>query len=234
MGAQISWTAAPGAIATQLDSRLMEQVIHYLPGVLVAYGVVALGILSPGPNVLSVVGTSMGVGRWQGVALAQGIAAGSFVWAVLTWVGLATVLTAYAFILLGIKIAGAFYLLWLAFKAFRSAARSTEVPTQKLEGVDSKPAYFLRGLTIQMTNPKAAFSWIAVMSLGLEAHSPVWVGMAIVVGTTLISTVGHLTYAIVFSTEKMIAGYRRARRWIEAGLGTFFCFASYKLLTSKT
>ena len=212
----------------------MDQLFHYLPGILLAYGVVAIGILSPGPNVLSIIGTSMGAGRWQGTALAQGIATGSFLWALLTWAGLVTILTAYAFTLLAIKTAGAAYLLWLAFKAFRSAARSSDVPIHSLDGAESKRSYFLRGLTVQMTNPKAALSWIAVMSLGLEPDAPIWVGAAIVLGTTLISTVGHLTYAVAFSTERMTASYRKARRWIEAGLGTFFCFASYKLLTAKT
>jgi amino acid exporter len=212
----------------------MDELFHYLPGILLAYGAVGLGILSPGPNVLTVIATSMRAGRWQGAALAQGIAAGSFLWAVLTWVGLAAILTAYAFALLAIKIAGALYLLWLAIKAFRSAIRPVDISIRNLNGAESKRAYFLRGLTVQMTNPKAAFSWMAVMSLGLEANAPIWVGAAIVTGTTLISMVGHLTYAAAFSTQRMIAGYRRARRWIEAGLGTFFCFASYKLLTSKT
>jgi amino acid exporter len=212
----------------------MDQLFHYLSGILLAYGAVAVGILSPGPNVLSIIGTSMGAGRWQGMALARGIAAGSFLWALLTWIGLVTVLTAFAATLVAIKIAGAAYLLWLAFKAFRSATRSGDAPIHGLDEAESKRSYFLRGLTVQMTNPKAAFSWIAVMSLGLEADAPIWVGAAIVLGTTVISTVGHLTYAVAFSTEKMIASYRKARRWIEAGFGTFFCFASYKMLTAKT
>jgi amino acid exporter len=132
----------------------MDQLFHYLSGILLAYGAVAVGILSPGPNVLSIIGTSMGAGRWQGMALARGIAAGSFLWALLTWIGLVTVLTAFAATLVAIKIAGAAYLLWLAFKAFRSAARSGDAPIHGLDEAESKRSYFLRGLAVQMTNPK--------------------------------------------------------------------------------
>jgi threonine/homoserine/homoserine lactone efflux protein len=101
--------------------------------------------------------------------------------------------------------------------------------------VDGKPAaYFLRGLTVQMTNPKAALTWIAIMSLGVEANAPAWVGASIVFGTGVLSVVGHTTYALAFSTQPMVAFYRRARRWIEVALGAFFCFAGIKLLTSRT
>ena len=212
----------------------METISHYVPGIALAYAICGLGILSPGPNVLAVMGTSMGEGRRQGKALAWGISTGSFLWALGTWIGLVAVITAYAAVLIAIKIAGGLYLLWLGYKAFRSAAQATEPTARTFEGVKNSGAFFIRGLTIQMTNPKAAFSWIAIMSLGLEADAPLWVGLAIVFGTTLISVVGHQVYAVVFSTQPMINAYRRGRRWIQASLGAFFCVASYKLLTTKT
>jgi threonine/homoserine/homoserine lactone efflux protein len=209
----------------------MEQLSEFLPGILLAYGVVFIGILSPGPNVMAVIGTAMGRGREKARSLAWGISFGSFLWAMLTWLGMTTIIAAYASIMTAIKVFGACYLLWLAFKAFRSAARANEaegaVPTDA-------NSYFRRGLLIQMTNPKAALAWIATMSLGLDAGAPLWVGAAIVIGTTLISICGHLTYAFAFSTAPIVLAYRRARRLIEAGLGAFFCFASYKLLTSRS
>lgn len=36
----------------------------------------------------------------------------------------------------------------------------------------SQAGYFLRGLTIQMTNPKAVLAWIAIVSLGLQPEAP--------------------------------------------------------------
>jgi NAD(P)H-dependent FMN reductase len=39
----------------------------------------------------------------------------------------------------------------------------------------SSCAYVLRGLAIQMTNPKAALAWIAVMSLGLRHDAPLYI-----------------------------------------------------------
>jgi threonine/homoserine/homoserine lactone efflux protein len=89
-------------------------------------------------------------------------------------------------------------------------------------------------MIIQMTNPKAALTWIAIMSLAVDPDAPLWVGGSVVAGTSLVSLNGHRTYAILFSSAPVVAAYRRIRRWIEVGFGTFFCFASYKLLTAKT
>lgn len=68
-------------------------------------------------------------------------------------------LAAYVWALTVIKIAGGFYLLWLAYKAFKSAAAKHDMEAHVISVKDSKPlTYFLRGLAIQITNPKAALS----------------------------------------------------------------------------
>lgn len=206
----------------------------YLPGILLAYSAFLLAIASPGPNILAVIGTAMGVGRGSGVALALGVAAGSFTWAVLTAVGLSALLAAYASALVVIKIFGGLYLLWLAYKSLRSAMSAHDVDPRALAGGRRAPlGYFLRGYAIQMTNPKAALAWIAIISLGLTDGAPLWVGAAIVLGTFALSVAIHVVYALAFSTPAMVRAYGRARRWIQAALGGFFAFAGLRLLTSR-
>lgn len=80
---------------------------HYFAGILVAFGVFLLGMFSPGPNIMSIIGTSMAMGRPSGKALALGITSGSFIWGTLTLFGLTALITAYAGLLTIIKIAGA-------------------------------------------------------------------------------------------------------------------------------
>ena len=93
--------------------------------------------------------------------------------------------------------------------------------------------YFTRGLAIQMTNPKAALAWIAIISLGLQDNAPLWVGFAIVAGTSVLSIVIHILYAVAFSTAAMVRLYAKARRAIQFALGAFFAFAGIRLLTSR-
>lgn len=212
----------------------MEHFLMYLPGILLAYSAFMLGISSPGPNVMAIIGTSMSVGRQSGIALALGVATGSVTWAMLTALGLAAVLSTYASALIVIKIAGGLYLLWLAYKAFRSAASSHDLEVRQLDGTPRSPfGYALRGYIIQMTNPKAALSWIAIISLGLQPGSPLWVAGVIVAGTFVLSIVIHVLYAIAFSTPLMVSIYAKARRYIQASLGAFFTVAGLKLLSSR-
>jgi amino acid exporter len=213
----------------------MTTFLIYLPNILLAYTAFLLAIASPGPNVLAVVGTSMGVGRKSGIALAFGVSLGSFCWAVLTVGGLSTLLAAYASALIVIKIAGGLYLLWLAYKAFKSAASSHEIEAKELAGGKRSPSgYLIRGFAIQMTNPKAALAWIAIISLGLKQDAPWWVGFVIVAGTFVLSILIHMMYAIAFSTPAMVRIYGKARRGIQFTLGAFFAIAGIRLLASRT
>lgn len=212
----------------------MDQVAVYLPGILLAYTAFLIAMMSPGPNVMAVMGTSMSFGRPQGVALALGISTGSFIWGTLAAVGLSTLLATYALALTALKIVGGLYLLWLAYKAFRAAASSQAVEGRVLDNRQTtKLQHYVRGLIVQMTNPKAALAWIAIISLGLQSSAPAWVAGAIVAGTTLLSILLHLAYALIFSSAPMIKLYARARRPIQAALGTFYAFAGLRMLTSK-
>jgi hypothetical protein len=65
--------------------------------------------------------------RGTGIALALGVAAGSFCWAMLAAVGLSALLASYAAALTAIKIAGGLYLRWLSYKSFRSAASAHDL-----------------------------------------------------------------------------------------------------------
>jgi amino acid exporter len=213
----------------------MHDVSIYLPGIILAYMTFFLAIVSPGPNILAVLGTSMSTGRRSGLALALGIAAGSFCWAMLSVVGLSALLASYASALRVIKIGGGAYLLWLAYKSFRSAAAKHDLETRTLGGSEARPLrYAVRGLTIQLTNPKAALAWIAIMSLGLQAGAPAWVAVSLVVGTSALSVIIHCVYAVAFSTPIMVRLYSKARRWIQGALGALFAVAGIKLLTSRS
>jgi len=213
----------------------MDQLTTYLPGILLAYSAFLLGIASPGPNILAILGTSMSAGRTSGVALALGVATGSFSWAVLAVLGLSALLAAYASALTLIKIAGGLYLLWLALKSLKSAMSPHDIQTRELSGGKRTPiGYLIRGYVIQMTNPKAALAWIAVISLGLKEGAPFWVGAVIVLGTFMLSVAIHTLYALAFSTPVMVRLYGRARRVIQMVLGGFFAFAGIRLLLSRT
>lgn len=201
-----------------------------LTSLFLALAIFSVGFISIGPNILAIIGTAMDRGRRDGMRLALGVGIGSSVWATSTVLGLTALVTAYAGALTILKWIGAAYLAWLAFKAFRSALTPDAALTPRsMRGGN----LVLRGLTIQMTNPKAALQWIAIVGLGLGPDAPVWVGVTLIVVATTLSIVIHLAYAATFSTSPVIAFYRRTRRWIDGALGSFFAYAAYRLATYR-
>lgn len=211
----------------------MTDLAPHLPGLLVAYGMLCLGLFSPGPNVLAIIGTSMERGRPQGLALAAGVSFGTFLWSLLSVTGFAALLTLWAGAMTILKIVGAAYLLWLAWGAFRSAARRAEVNARAIDA-PSLQAYASRGLIVQMTNPKAAIYWVAITAVAIGPDTPLAITIALVAGCSVLSLAGHVTYALAFSTRAAVAAYAKGRRVVQASLGTFFTYAAYRLATERT
>lgn len=201
-----------------------------ISSLLLALGIFSVGFVSIGPNILAIIGTSMERGRDAGVKLALGVGSGSAVWATFTVAGVTALITAYAGIVILLKVFGAAYLTWLAYKAFRSAATPSHL--HKPRAARGQNLY-LQGLTIQLTNPKAALHWIAIVGIGLSDEAPLWVGFLLILIATTLSLAVHVLYAVTFSTTPVIVAYQKARRWIEGSLGLFFSFAAYKIATYR-
>ncbi len=212
----------------------MTELAFYLPGIFLIYGVFLLQNATPGPNVLAVAGTSMAQGRIPGVAVSIGVAAGTLTWSTASVLGLAALVATYGQLLYFIKIAGGIYLFYLAYKSLRSALSPCDLIETKMSARrDTLSAQVAKGYLLNMTNPKAAFGWIAIVSLGMDATSPAWVLAAIILGTTTLSLLVHIAYALAFSTAKMVAAYAKSRRPIQSMLAGLFAFAGYKLLSTK-
>lgn len=209
--------------------------IHdHLPTLAIAWMAYFIAVISPGPATLALMATSMTRGRHAGMAFATGVMTGSLCWACLSAVGLAALLAAYTELLIVLKIAGGLYLLYLAWRSFRSAL-SVEAPglSTRGGGEESLRRLYFKGLALHLTNPKAALVWISLMSLGLPVGAPATLIALYVAGCFLIGMLSLNTFALMFSAPPVVAVYRRARRGIEASMGAFFAFAGVKMLMTR-
>ena len=179
---------------------------------------------------LAIAAVSMRHGYRRGRALALGIAAGSFVWGTLTVSGLAALLATWSALLSVLKILGVAYLLWLAVGAFRRAR--TVLPddgTPVLEPRGDR-AGFRVGLALQLSNPKSVFTWLAVAALAIDRTASMPLSVALVLGTTTISAIGHVLYARLFSTTSVIEVYRRGRSLLERAFGCLYLLVAWHVL----
>ncbi|MEN0087500.1 MAG: LysE family translocator [Pseudomonadota bacterium] len=204
------------------------------PSIFLAWGALALAASTPGPAAIAIMGVSMAHGHRAGMTLTWGVLAGSATWASIASVGVATWLTSFAYALTVLKLVGAAYLAWMAWKAFRSAftpSRSAAASADVATSPNSR-SLFRRGALIHLTNPKAVLGWTATVALSQMGGGGLPVLVFTVITSFGITVIIHQSYAILFATRAAMAAYRRARRWIEGLLGGVFAFASYKLATS--
>ena len=203
----------------------------YAEHLTMVYGAYLLATASPGPSNMAIMAVAMKSGRKAGLAIAAGVVTGSMIWASTAATGLSALLATYADALLAIKIAGGLYLLYLAFKAAKSA--TAPVPADGKNHDGSSRSLYRRGLLMHLTNPKAILGWIAIMSLGLQPGSPPHILPAILAGCAILAVLVFGGYAIIFSTATMVRAYGKARRWIEATLALCFGYAGLRLLLSR-
>lgn len=118
-------------------------------------------VLTPGPNMMYLVSRSVTQGRRAGVISLIGIAAGFLVYLTATNLGLSALFVSVPELYTAVKIAGAVYLGWLAFKTLRPGGTSVFKPTA-LEH-DSARRLFTMGLVTNLLNPKIAVMYLSLI-----------------------------------------------------------------------
>ncbi|MCB4378921.1 LysE family translocator [Synechococcus sp. MU1644] len=187
---------------------------------------------SPGPATMGIAGTAMSAGRASALAFALGILAGSASWGIAAAVGLSAIMLAHVWVFEIVRYAGVAYLAWLAFKALKSAWHGGDTPVgTPFSG--SVRNLFLKGAAIHITNPKAILSWGSIYAIALPADAQpaaIFQCFAYLYAGSILIFIG---YALLFSNARIVAAYRKARRWFELAFAGFFGFASYKILTAR-
>ena len=127
-----------------------------------SFSIVAFLIsISPGPSNLYIMARSMAQGPSAGYAAAGGMAVGSFVYVVLTVLGIATLFKYSPLAYTVLKLCGAGYLVYLGYQYFEVKAYSDE---QKPDvEVLNTHKILKQSLIVELTNPKAALFFVALL-----------------------------------------------------------------------
>ena len=116
--------------------------------------------ITPGPDVLYIVGRSLGQGRLAGVVSSLGIATGCLVHVAAAALGLSAVMLAVPLAFDIVRYAGAAYLAWLGFRAL--ARRSSPLDVRALAPVPLGRIY-TQGIVTNVLNPKVALFFLAFL-----------------------------------------------------------------------
>ena len=127
---------------------------------LFAFALLCLGlVLTPGPNMMYLVSRSISQGRRAGMVSLGGVGLGFLVYMFAAALGITALLFAVPLAYDGLRLAGAAYLLYLAWQALRPGGRS---PFQVRDlPVDSDRRLFTMGFVTNLLNPKAAMLYLS-------------------------------------------------------------------------
>ena len=206
----------------------MTDIVAYLPGLLAAWSIQLVSCLTPGPVVAVILGRAATGDRAGALRAACGTATAAGLLAFLVSLGLASAATVMSEGLWWVRIAGAAYLAWLAYGAFRRAASDIPPLTGRTGGG------YRTALAVSLSSPKALAFWLAIAALGGIVNAPWPVITLFAVGSAAMSATVHTGWALLLSTSPLRTAYARARRWIEGALGTLFAYFAFRLATDRT
>lgn len=128
-----------------------------LPNILLFFAAALLVAVTPGPGIFYVAARTIAGGRAEGQASSFGTGVGGLVHVAAGAAGISAIVMASAEAFTALKLAGALYLLWLGFKAWREAGR---VETIDVETTGARRA-FREGILVEALNPKTAAFFLA-------------------------------------------------------------------------
>lgn len=127
-----------------------------------------LGAITPGPDILLVLQTTLKQGFFPAFKTLLGIATGWVIYIIILYFGFAHILQGdLAQIALGIF--GGAYLLYLAFLLFRAKANNINFDSTKVAESSAESTY-LKGLLINLSNPKAIIFFSAIIAPFMERN----------------------------------------------------------------
>jgi len=184
--------------------------------------ILAMNIISPGPNVLNTITTAMGSGRAAGLASALAVGLGIGIWCLAMSLGMAAMFRLLPLAETAMTLVAAALLGYFAARYLRAAFRSAPDTSLVGRGGLGLGAAFLRSLSINATNPKALTTWIAILGIFPTAEARPGDIALLTFGACVISLTIHTLYALAFSTPAAGRAYRRAAPVISGLVGLFF------------
>ncbi len=200
---------------------------------LLAFALIALGmVLTPGPNMVYLVSRSICQGRVAGLISLGGVALGFVFYMLCAAFGITALLMAVPFAYDAIRLAGAIYLLWLAWQAVRPGGRSAfqvrDLPQ------DSPRKLFLMGFVTNLLNPKIAVMYLSLLPQFIDPSHGNVLAQALVLGTTQIAISVFVNALIAISAGTIALflvrrpSFAVLQRWI---MGTVLATLAVRMAT---
>jgi threonine/homoserine/homoserine lactone efflux protein len=202
---------------------------------------IAAGLLlniTPGPDLLFIVGRAASQGVRAGVAAALGVAAGCLVHTAAVALGMAALLAASSTAFEVIKLAGAAYLAWLGLRLLLAHTAPTPAPAPAAApaAASSAGAAFWQGFITNALNPKVALFFLALLPQFVAPQASSKALALAVLGVIFALNSLLVIVPVAWAAGRLGARLQRAdatRRWLDRALGVLFLGLAVRLALQR-
>ncbi|WP_417509671.1 LysE family translocator [Methylophaga sp.] len=186
--------------------------------------------LAPGPDNLYVISQSALYGARTGLIITLGLCSGLIIHIAAVVFGLATWLTTSPMTFVWLKIIGAGYLLYLAWRALRTPVITALTDTKRL---DTSLSLLRIGFLMNVSNPKVALFFLAFLPQFIDTSTAsvswqiVYLGLIFMLSALIIFSVMALTAA---SIGRWLIASNRAQRILQSLTAVIFTLLATRLL----
>ncbi len=199
------------------------------------FALVALAlVLTPGPNMIYCISRTLCQGRGAGMVSLGGVALGFVVHLLGASFGLSALLLAAPLAFTAIKVAGALYLLWLAWQAIKPGGLSP-FETRALPH-DPPRKLFLMGFMTNLLNPKVAMFYLSFFPQFLHPERGQVLLQSLSLGAVQIAVSLAINTVIIFFAAGLAVFLNRNIAWMRVQryvMGSVLGLLALRLLSEK-
>lgn len=196
------------------------------------FSVYVIGVVSPGPNFVAIAHRAASSTVREALAMVVGTVLVNLFWASCAILGVGIVFATFPWIALAVKLAGAGYLVWFGGRLILRAGGNGATPSPG--GVPGgAAAAFRAGVVTNMGNPKAMAFYAAVFSAAAPKHVSLPTFLCMLAVVAVVASAWYGFVAVVFSTPRIAAYYRRGKAWIDRVCGAFIISLGVRQLLAR-
>lgn len=191
-------------------------------------GVYAIAIAIPGPGVIAIVARALGSGFRSTIPAAFGTVVGDWIYMTLSAFGLAMLARTLGGLFLIVKLAGAAYLIWLAWCYWHA-------PVKAEASIEPETASksFTAQLLVTLGNPKAMAFFVALLPTVVDVNHVGLIGyLQLSAATVVLIPAIFLTYAALAARLSGVLASTKARKALNRGAAVIMAGAGVGVAVS--
>lgn len=201
-----------------------------LSGLLIFCAAYFVAAASPGPGIAALMARVLAHGSQGILAFIAGFVMGDLVWFTIAATGLAFLAQTFAVVFTLIKYAGAGFLLYLAYKIWKSPTHAHDI--QPAEFQENSGQLFLGGLALTLGNPKVILFFIALLPTVIDLTQLTVMDFTKIVLVICIGLSTILTlYVWAAIRIRQAFSNARALKWINKGTSAIMAGAAVAVVT---